>query len=467
MVSVPLTRSVRVGYGLGSFCTGTFSTVPGLLLLYYLTNVMAVPAGLAGLAVFLPKAWDLVINTYVGRWSDRTVSRFGPRRPWLLAGAVALPPTFVLIFAGPPVRGGAAALYVCVCFFAAATAFALFEVPYKAMPAEMTDDYHEQSGLLTWRMGFLGLAILLSGSLAPAIANANGDAGTVGGYRVMGIVIAGVLLLAMVGTFVQTAKAPHLPRVEAGSSGASSSLREQLAAARSNRSFLLLLGIGCVQMLAAGSMLAGAPYFATYVLKNPDAVTTLFVALVGPLVLTMSLWVRIARRYDKRGGMVLASTLFLVGGVALAFTPQFGAAYAHGCVIVIGIGYAGLQLLQYSMLADTLIADTLESGIRRTGVLTGLWTAAETVIFAFGAQLLGWMLSLGGFVASEPDHPVAQPQSAINMVLIGGSAMPALLVSVAIVLTFRYDITAERLADLRARRATRAGRLESAAESGG
>jgi glycoside/pentoside/hexuronide:cation symporter, GPH family len=462
MVSVPLTRSVRVGYGLGSFCTGTFSTVPGLLLLYYLTNVMAVPAGLAGLAVFLPKAWDLVINTWVGRRSDRTVSKYGPRRPWLLAGAVALPPIFALTFAGPPLRGAGAALYVCLCFFAAATAFALFEVPYKAMPAEMTEDYHEQSGMLTWRMGFLGLAILLSGSIAPAIANAQSESGTVGGYRIMGIIIAGVLLLAMLGTFAQTAKAPHIARVETGSS----SLREQLKAARSNRSFLLLLGLGCVQMLAAGSMLAGAPYFATYVLKNPDAVTTLFLALVGPLVFTMSLWVRVSRRYDKRGGMVLASTLFLIGGVALAFTPQFGAVYAHICVVVVGIGYAGLQLLQYSMLADTLIADTLESGVRRTGVLTGLWTAAETVIFAFGAQLLAWMLTLGGFISSEPDHPVAQPQSAINAVLIGGSAVPALLVSVAIVLTLRYDVTAERLAELRARNAARAERLESAADSG-
>jgi GPH family glycoside/pentoside/hexuronide:cation symporter len=195
-------------------------------------------------------------------------------------------------------------------------------------------------------------------------------------------------------------------------------------------------------------------------------VKTLFVALVGPLVLTMPMWVRIARRYDKRGGMALASALFLVGGVALAFTPLFGAAYAHICVVVVGIGYAGLQLLQYSMLADALIADTLESGTRRTGVLTGLWTAAETVIFALGAQLLAWMLTLSGFVSSEPNHPVAQPQSAINAVLIGGSAVPALLVSVAIVLTFRYDITAERLAELRVRNAARAKRVKSAADPG-
>src|SRR5512139_2836941 len=210
MSSAPLPRSLQVGYGVGSFCAGTFSTVPGLLLLYYLTNVLAVPAWLAGLVVFLPKAWDLIINPHVGRRSDRTVSRHGPRRPWLLAGAVTLPPAFALTFAGPPLHGPVAGLYVGAWLLAAATAYAFFEVPYKAMPSEMTDDYHEQSRLLTWRMAFLGMAILLSGALAPAIVNSRGGEATPEGYRLMGVVIALVLGGAMVATFLGTAKAPHI-----------------------------------------------------------------------------------------------------------------------------------------------------------------------------------------------------------------------------------------------------------------
>jgi GPH family glycoside/pentoside/hexuronide:cation symporter len=445
MVTTPLSRSLRVGYGFGSFCSGTYSTVPGLLLLYYLTNVLAVPGWQAGMVVFLPKAWDLVINPWVGRRSDRTVSRFGPRRPWLLAGAATLPVTFVLTFAGPPLHGGWAAAYVGVWFFGSATAFALFEVPYKCMPSEMTDDYHEQSRLLVYRMSFLGLAILLSGVVAPLIANAQNENGTVEGYRVMAIVIGGVLLVALLATFAGTRNAPYIARAEA----APMSLPGQLAAARENRSFLNLLGLSCTQMLAAGTMLAGAPYFATYILKDPDAITTLFLALVGPIVIIMPVWVRISRRYDKRGAMLLASWLFLVGGFALTFTQLFGAVYAHICVVVIGLGYGGLQLLQFSMLADTLIADALRSGTGRAGVFTGLWTAAETVFFALGALLLGGLLSASGFVSSEPDHPVAQPDSAILAVLIGGAAVPALLVAIAIALTRRYDLTAERLAELR------------------
>ncbi|GAA2412873.1 MFS transporter [Actinomadura vinacea] len=441
MPSAPLPRSLRIGYGLGSFCAGTFSTVPGLLLLYYMTNSLGVPAGLAGLAVFLPKAWDLVVNPYVGRWSDRTVSR----RPWLLGGAVVLPPAFAMTFAGSPVSGAPAALYIGVWFLLAATAFALFEVPYKAMPAEMTDDYHEQSALLTWRMGFLGVAILLAGGLAPALVNIEGGEPTVAGYRLMGLVIAVVLLVAMVATFFGTAKAPRIERAETEHVG----LRAQLAAARGNRPFMLLLALSAAQMLAIGVMLAGSPYFASYILEDTAAITTLFLALIGPMVVMMPVWVRVSRKFDKRGGMLVASLLFMVGGVALSFTRTFGEAYAHGCVMLMGVGFAGLQLLQFSMLADTLIYDELRSGKRRAGVFTGLWTATETVMMAFGALLLGWILDAAGFVSSEPDEPVSQPASAIDAIVVGGALAPALLVSIAIACTLKYDLSAETLNALR------------------
>ncbi|GAA3108529.1 hypothetical protein GCM10020001_028240 [Nonomuraea salmonea] len=70
-------KGVRFGYGIGSFCTSTVNAVPGLLLLFYMTNFLAVPAWLAGVVVTAPKIWDLIINPLVGRWSDRTVSRWG------------------------------------------------------------------------------------------------------------------------------------------------------------------------------------------------------------------------------------------------------------------------------------------------------------------------------------------------------------------------------------------------------
>jgi Na+/melibiose symporter-like transporter len=126
---------VQVGYATGSLVTGSFGTVPGLLLLPYLTDTLGVAAGLAGLLVLLPKAWDVFVNPIAGRISDRTSGRWGARRPYLLFGGLSLSVLFAAIFAGF-FTGGAGALWVCVAFVLAATAFAFFQVPYVAMPAE-------------------------------------------------------------------------------------------------------------------------------------------------------------------------------------------------------------------------------------------------------------------------------------------------------------------------------------------
>ncbi|MGN6132196.1 MAG: MFS transporter, partial [Nocardioidaceae bacterium] len=118
-----LPRSVRAGYGMGSVATGAFGTVPGLMLLPYLTDTLGVRAGVAGVIVFAPKAWDVLLNPVAGRVSDRSVSPLGPRRPFLLRAGVALAVCFALLFAGPPLGSTYAdAGYVVLLFLACATA---------------------------------------------------------------------------------------------------------------------------------------------------------------------------------------------------------------------------------------------------------------------------------------------------------------------------------------------------------
>ncbi|GAA0921741.1 MFS transporter [Nonomuraea longicatena] len=430
------TARVRLGYGVGSFCTATFAAVPGLLLLYYLTHFLAVPPWLAGAIVAAPKVWDLLVNPLIGRWSDRTTSRWGPRRPWLLAGACTLPIAFALVFAGPPLRGVPAAIYVGVCFLLAATAYALFEVPYKAMPAEMTDDYHERTSLLQWRMVFIGAATGISGILAPAIVASEGANGTLGSYRLMAVTIALIMLASMLGAFFGTARAPMTgaPDPDPGT------LFDQIKEVRHNKPFWWLLVLSSTQMLAVGMMLAAAPYFAAYTLDTPGATSTLFAALVGPLLLTMPLWVRLSRRFDKRGAMVIAACVY-AGGTALgAATPLLGSLYAHATMFLVGAGIAGVQLLQFSMLADVIAVDAGMTGKRRAGVFTGLWTAIESAVSSFGALAFGAVLTIGGFLESDPSSPVRQPDSAVTAVLVGQTVVPAVIIVLSVLMTLQYRL---------------------------
>ncbi|MER5629928.1 MFS transporter [Streptomyces nitrosporeus] len=426
-----LPRRIRVGYGLGSLCTGTFATVPGLILLYYLTNVLAVPAAVAGAAVFLPKAWDVLINPLVGALSDRSRLPGGPRRAFLLTGACTLPPLFALIFAAPPLRGAAAAGYVAVLFLLAATAYAVFQVPYVTMPAEMTEDPHERGRVLGWRVGFLGVAILLSGAVAPAVAHADG--GTPASYRLMGAVVAVLLAVGMFGAWAATRGAPEAARSEG-----EPSLRAQLAVARTHRPFLHLAGMWTLQALAIGVMLAGVQYFATYTLGSAGAVTPLFACLIGPLVLFMPLWNRLARHRGVRYAQWCASLLYTAGALLLAFTPAAGPAVGYTAVVLVGIAYAGLQLLPLTMLADTLAADAARTGRRRAATFTGLWTAAETLAFALGAGVFALVLAVTGFRSSDAAHQVEQPAAALTGITAGMSVLPAALAAASLWLLHRY-----------------------------
>src|SRR6478752_1921260 len=124
-MSQPLPMRVRAGYGLGSVATGTFGTVPGLMLLPYLTDTLGIAAAVAGAIVFLPKAWDVVLNPIAGRISDRSTDPRGRRRPFLLKAGLSLAVLFALLFAGPPLGGRVLeGLYVLVVFVLCATAYA-------------------------------------------------------------------------------------------------------------------------------------------------------------------------------------------------------------------------------------------------------------------------------------------------------------------------------------------------------
>src|SRR6186997_2291389 len=161
-----LDRRLRVGYGLGSVATGTFGTVPGLMLLPYLTDTLGITAALAGVIVFAPKAWDVVLNPIAGRISDRSTDPRGPRRPFLLRGGLALAVMFASVDLGSTTADG---LWVLVMFVLCATAYAFFQVPYVAMPAEITSSYDERTRLMTWRVALLALTIMATGASAPLI----------------------------------------------------------------------------------------------------------------------------------------------------------------------------------------------------------------------------------------------------------------------------------------------------------
>ncbi|QWF21619.1 MFS transporter [Nocardioides sp. LMS-CY] len=431
---ISLPRGVRIGYGSGSVATGAFGTVPGLMLLPYLTDSLGIAAIAAGFIVFLPKAWDVILNPIAGRISDRTTDPRGPRRPWLLRAGLALAAGFALLFAAPEMATGLEAAWVLVFFLACATAYAFFQVPFVAMPAEMTSSYDERTRLMTWRVAILAFTIMLAGATAPAIRDAVGGRD---GYRVMGLVMAALIAVGVVSAYVGTRRAP----VTAPQPGAGS-LRDQLRIVAEARDFRWLLTCFVIQALAVGAMLAGVDYLASDVLGRDGAATILFVLFVGPALLLTPIWSAIGTRIGKKRGYV-ASSVFLAAGALLTITAQSAPlAVVYGAVVLIGVGYAGCQVFPLAMLPDAAAVDARRTGSNRAGVYTGVWTAGETLGLALGPGVFALVLALGGY-RSSTDGGVAQPDSALTAITLGFSLLPAVLVVLSLLWLRRYSLEAE------------------------
>ncbi|BCB86672.1 MFS transporter [Phytohabitans suffuscus] len=434
-MSDALPRRVHAGYALGSVATGTFGTVPGLLLLPYLTDTMGVAAGLAGLLVLVPKAWDVLVNPVAGRISDT----WGGRRPYLLGGGLALAALFAAIFLAPAGTGAGAAAYVAVAFLATATAYAFFQVPYVAMPAEITDGYAERTRLMTWRVAFLALAILVSGAVAPLVVSAGGDG--IPGHRWMGLFCGALIVVGAVGAYVGTRGVPASPARES-----EPSLRAQLRVAGANRPFRLLLACFVVQAAGIGTMLAGVKYFADHVIERPDdGPSVLFACFVGPALLVMPVWRRVGARVGKRRAFVWASLILAAGALALVAAPVLPPVAVYLLVAAIGCGYAGEQVFAMSMLPDCIAYDTARTGRRQAGVFTGLWTAGETLGLALGPGIYAVVLQIFGYASSASGEAAAQDGTARLGVLLGFTVLPAVVVGAAVLLMRGYDLTEDRL----------------------
>lgn len=431
-------------YASGSLATGGFATLPGLVLVYYLTDSLGVTALIAGLIVTLAKVWDVIIDPIIGGLSDRTLARTGSRRGPMVIGAIGLPIAFVLMFAVPPGVGPAvSAIWVLVAFVAAATFFSMFQIPYVSLPAELTDGYKERTRLLTWRVVVLTVAILLFGAGGPEIRDLFPDNQLLG-YLLMAI--AAAVLLGGSLWLASTVAPRGAPTIAANGGHRAFSLahyREGLSALRDSKPFRALLATFMLQGLATGLMLAGAQYVARWILNDQGAVTVLFASLIAPALLFAPVWRWVADRIGKARTFRIASLLFLVAAVALTGMLLWPGMWILAPVGVAGAAYAGMQTMPMAMLPDVMSHDAATSGDPegRAGVFGGVWTAGETAGMALGSTTLALVLAATGYVESVASVTVTQPATAVSGIALAFSLFPALLMLASLATLRGYRLT--------------------------
>ena len=433
-----LSRRTRAGYALGGIASGTYGTVPGLILMPFLTDLLGVEAAIAGMIVFAPKAWDFLLNPIAGRLSDRSRHPHDRRRPFILRAGILLALAFLAMFFGPTAPPVAAALWVLALFLASATVYAFFQVPYLAMSAEITDDYSERTRLITWRVVVFTLAILVSGATAPALVEAVGG---VAGYRIMAGAMAVLILVGTFGVWWGTRRVT-LTREEV----ADGRLFGQLAIVLRDRDARTLIVSFVLQAVAIGMVLGGVVYVARHVVHDPGVATIAFVCFVAPAVVLTPAWSALGRRIGKKGGFAVATLVMTAGLVALLSARTGDPVPMLIASGVVGVGYAGAQLFPLAMLPDLAAEDAKRSGTNRIGMISGVWSGFELLGYALGPAVLGLVLSTGGYVATTGTE-VVQSDAAQWAIVLGVSVIPAALCAISLVPLSRYRLDARLRAE--------------------
>lgn len=447
----PLPTRIKAMWATGAFGVAILMNGISALAMFYFVTVLGVPAATAGFLVFLSKLYDAISDPLTGWLSDRTDSNAGRRRPWLFWGAIVSAVSFFAVFTVPfEGPGFAASAYILVALILYTSGYSMFNVPYMAMPAEMTQGYHERSTVHGWRVMFASVGGFLSQSMAGVVLELMGkdwDA-----HAAVGALGGSLILASMLVAWAGTRDAPSYPR-----SDRPVPLREQLMGFVRNVPFQQILAIKLVQLIGVSASSGGLMFFLVKVIDMP---LTKLPLIGGPMTLAVltctPLLVRLSKLVGKRGGYVLSAMLTGLVGLSWMYAvpgePDWLLALRG---FFNGIAFAGNVLFAMSMLTDAMELDYHRTGLRREGMYSALYSFVEKLAAAVGPLVLGLALAAAGF---DPKTPPAQVTEQVRQaVLLSIAYIPAAMALLAILILAFYRLDEPTLRALRARSASQGG----------
>lgn len=453
----------KIGYGFGDMASSMFWKLFGSYLMIFYTDVFGLPAAVVGTLFLVTRVWDSAFDPIVGVVADRTHSRWGKFRPYLLFLAIPFSVIGVLTFVTPPLGDNGKLIYAYVTYSLMMMVYSAINVPYASLLGVMSDNPKERNTLSTYRMAFAYIGSFIALLLFMPMVNfwsghSKEIAAQQQGWTLAVAVIAVMCALLFIGCFAFTrerVKALHEKQAP---------LKEDLKDLWKNRPWWILLGAG-VAALVFNSIRDGATvYYFKYFIVEEDFQTISFfgvsfvlsglylsvgqIANIAGVILAAPISNRIGKKQTYMGSMAIATVLSILffwfdkDNLALIFTFQ----------ILISICAGSIFPLLWSMYADCTDYSELKTGNRATGLIFSSSSMSQKFGWAIGSALTGWLLSYFGFVANE-----VQQAEAIQGIKMFMSFLPAAGTLLSIVFISMYPLSEKKMleisAELKSRRA--------------
>jgi len=429
MTSAKLSVKEKIGYSLGDTASHFVWDMVGFWLLFFYTDVYGISAAAAGTIMLIARFWDMAIDPVIGVISDRTNTRWGKFRPYILFGAIPYAVLAILTFTKPDFGERGKILYAGATYILLMTAYAAINLPYSALGAVMTDDTYERAGLNTYRFiaGFTGQFVVTG--LALTLAEFFGGGDKAQGFQYTVLLFAGLSLIFFFITFKTTRERVHPPKEQVNS------LKEDVGNLFKNKAWIVLALVGIISFIMFAMQNAAIAYYFKYYLGRENNVQLFNVIGTLALIVALPLSKPLAKRFGNKNvfiGSSLISGLFFIL-IYLPGVTNLTTIYIFN--IIAKMAYAPAVPLLWTMIADSADYGEWTTGRRATGLYFSAAVFAQKAGWGIGAAIAGWILAASGFVAN-----VVQNDTAITGIKLLVSVIPGILYMSCAVFMIFYKI---------------------------
>lgn len=428
-----LSLMTRIAYGIGDFGPSMAGNTLMVFFFFFLTTIAGLSPDLAGIILCLSQGWSAISTLLIGALSDRTRSRWGRRRSWMLGSAPILAISFFLHWWVPPWQTGLQFCYfliVALLFQAAGNAFT---IPYGALLNEISDQHDEHIRLNGFRFSFSLSGCILSLLLAQVISHwVNQPQQQVFDLGIVcAIAIAVSILCCCWGTKERT-NVLDTP---------SKAVQLEWKSLLNNRCLVLLAGIYAFSWLALQITPAVLPYFIVHCLQlESSAIPKIVLFIQGTALITLPVWAFLSRSIGKKVCFWAGTSLWVLAAVALVDLHAGQMALVYGLSVLIGAGMATTYLIPLSMLPEVADLDEMMTGQRREGLLYSIMVFLQKIALALGLFAVGQLLTWSGFQQTVLGPvQLLQPNSALMMIRSMTAFIPVLSLLASLLLMSLYS----------------------------